>query len=237
MRFATPLVGATLVSRYKRFLADVTMDDGTRLTVYCPNTGSMLGCVPPGARVWLSHTGNPKRKYSHTWELVEVGDGVLVGINTGRSNALVREAIESGTLVELAGYNHLRAEVRYGVENSRVDFLLEGGDEGVCYVEVKNVTAAVADGVALFPDAVSTRGTRHLRELMESVRGGDRRAVLCFCAQRGDVKEVRPADEIDPDYGRTLRAALEQAVEVIAYRAAVSTEGIELVERIPVVCP
>ena len=236
MRFPVSLIGARLTRRYKRFLADVTLDDGTALTAHCPNTGSMLGCQLPGSRVWLSRSDNPKRKYAYTWELVELDGGVLVGINTGRSNALVREAIESGVIGELGGYDEIRAEVRYGSENSRADFLLSGGG-GDCYVEVKNVTAAVQDGVAVFPDAVSTRGTKHLRELMGVVREAGKRAVLCFCVQRTDVDEVRPADDIDPVYGRTLREALAAGVEVVAYRAEMHPEAVVLAERIPVVCP
>jgi len=236
VRFPVPLIGARLTRRYKRFLADVTLDDGTALTAHCPNTGSMLGCQLPGSRVWLSRSDNPKRKYAYTWELVELDGGVLVGINTGRSNALVREAIESGVIGELGGYDEIRAEVRYGNENSRADFLLMGGS-GDCYVEVKNVTAAVQDGVAVFPDAVSTRGTKHLRELMGVVREAGKRAVLCFCVQRTDVDEVRPADDIDPEYGRTLREAVGTGVEVVAYRAEMHPEAVALAERIPVVCP
>jgi sugar fermentation stimulation protein A len=238
MRFDPELIPATLVRRYKRFLADVTMGEGTGVTAHCPNTGSMLGCQEPGSRVWLSLSDNPKRKYCHTWELVETATGALVGINTGRSNRLVREAIESGTMDELAGYASIRAEVRYGVEGSRVDFLLEDGDDRRrCYVEVKNVTAAVDKGVAIFPDAVSVRGTRHLRELENAVASDGQRAVLCFCVQRADVREVRPADDIDSVYGEALRSAIAAGVEAIAYRAAVSAEGIQLMERIPVVCP
>jgi len=239
VRYPVPLLAARLVKRYKRFLADVTLDDGTALTAHCPNTGSLLGCHAPGSRVWLSRSDNPKRKYAYTWELVELDSGALVGVNTGRSNALVREAIESGIIGELAGYDEIRPEVRYGNENSRVDFLLTG-THGDCYLEVKNVTAAVDEGIALFPDAVSTRGTRHLRELMGTLGGeghAGRRAVLCFCVQRCDVREVRPADHIDPDYGRTLRNALEAGVEVIAYRATVHPSAVGLAERIPVVCP
>ena len=236
MRFPVPLIGARLTRRYKRFLADVTLDDGTALTAHCPNTGSMLGCQLPGSRVWLSRSDNPKRKYAYTWELVELDGGILVGINTGRSNALVREAIESGVIGELGGYDEIRAEVRYGNENSRVDFLLTG-DHGACYVEVKNVTAAVEEGIALFPDAVSTRGTRHLRELIGTLSHAGRRAVLCFCVQRSDVREVRPADDIDPDYGRTLRQARDAGVEVIAYRAKLNPQVVALSERIAVVCP
>ncbi len=239
MRFPAPLLAARLVKRYKRFLVDVRLDGGAALTAHCPNTGSLLGCHTPGSRVWLSRSDNPKRKYAYTWELVEIDDSVLVGVNTGRSNALVREAIESGLIGELAGYDEIRPEVRYGDENSRADFLLSGGD-GACYVEVKNVTAVVERGIAMFPDAVSTRGTKHLRELMRTLGGAGhrrQRALLCFCVQRCDVREVRPADHIDPDYGRTLREALDAGVEVVAYRATVTPEAVTLAERIPVVCP
>ena len=236
VQFPFPLASGRLVKRYKRFLADVILDDGSSVTAHCPNTGSMLGCHTPGARVWLSRSDNPKRKYAHTWEMVEVEDGVLVGVNTGRSNALVREAIESGIITELGGYDDIRAEVRYGEEGSRVDFLLSR-DHSRCYVEVKNVTAALDRGIALFPDAVSTRGTRHLRELMRTFRESRQRALLCFCVQRSDVHEVRPADDIDADYGRTLRDALDAGVEVIAYRAKLRPDSIVLVEPIPVLCP
>jgi sugar fermentation stimulation protein A len=236
VRFASPLVAAWLIRRYKRFLADVRLDDGTELTAHCPNTGSLLGCQTPGSRIWLSRSDNPKRKYAYTWELLEFAPGAMVGINTGRSNALVREAIESGVIGELTGYDAIRAEVRYGDENSRVDFLLSG-DIGACYVEVKNVTAAVGDGIAVFPDAVSVRGTRHLRELMSTLGQGRQRAVLCYCVQRSDVHEVRPADDIDPDYGRTLREAMRAGVEVIAYRASLNPDAVALVEPVPVVCP
>jgi sugar fermentation stimulation protein A len=236
LRFVAPLIPARLLKRYKRFLADVAFEDGTTVTAHCPNTGSMLGCQTPGSRVWLSRSDNPKRKYPHTWELVELAGGVLVGINTGRSNALVREAIETQVIGELAGYPEIRAEVPYGEENSRADFLLTGAGTA-CYLEVKNVTAAVQAGIALFPDAVSTRGTRHLRELMGTLRGGAHRAVLCFCVQRADVREVRPADAIDPDYGQTLREAVHAGVEVIAYRAKLDPRAVVLNERIPVVCP
>lgn len=237
MLLPSPLIEGRLIRRYKRFLADVELAGGSRVTAHCPNTGSMLGCAEPGYRVWLSRSANPLRKYPLTWELVEVDGGRLVGINTARSNALVREAIEDGTITELAGYGTVRAEVRFGVEGSRADLCLaDGQHRHHCFVEVKNVTAAVAQGIALFPDAITQRGTRHLRELMGVVAGGQR-GVLCFCVQRDDVRDVRPADEIDPDYARTLRRALEAGVEVIAYRARMGLQAIRLRERIPVVCP
>lgn len=235
MKFSPPLIEGTLLRRYQRFLADVALPGGRVVTAHCPNTGSMMGCAEPGSRVWLSDSGNPARKHPLTWEIVEAAPSVLVGVNTGYSNRLVQEAIEAGVIAELRGYTRIRREVRFGVEKSRIDLLLEGNGPA-CYVEVKNVTAAVEGKTALFPDAVSVRGAKHLRELAAMARKGNR-AVLCFCVQRADVDEVRPADAIDPVYGRTLREVLAQGVEAIAWRAEVSPEGIELRHRLPVVCP
>ena len=175
MRFAEPLVEGRLVRRYQRFLADVDTAAG-RVTAHCPNTGSMLGCAEPGMRVWLSPASNPARKLAWTWELVEALPGVVVGMHTGRSNGLVREAIEAGRVAELAGYAVIRPEVKYGA-GSRIDFLLQGPGRPDCYLEVKNVTAAVEGGVGWFPDAVTTRGARHLREMAAMVAAGHR-AVL-----------------------------------------------------------
>ena len=235
MEFKTSLVEAILLRRYKRFLADVRLGDGEVVTVHTANTGSMLGCAVPGSRVWLSRSANPARKYPYSWEITETGDGVLIGINTALPNGLVKEAVEAGVIEELQGYRSLRGEVRFGAEGSRVDWLLEGhGERASCYLEVKNVTAAVAD-TAIFPDAVSARGAKHLRELMGVVAAGQR-GVLCFCVQRGDVAAVRPADEIDAVYGQTLREALRNGVEVIAYQAEVSPVGIALRRPLPVVC-
>lgn len=235
MKFSTPLTEGVLIKRYKRFLADVILADGSIVTAHTPNTGSMRGCCVPGSRVWLRDSGNETRKYPLSWELVEAVPGEIVGINTGIPNSLVREAIEAGVVAELKGYASIRREVRYGIENSRIDLLLENGDSERCFVEVKNVTL-VDGGIAYFPDAVSLRGTKHLRELAEVVRQGGR-GVIFFCVQRGDAREVRPADAIDPVYGGTLREAMAQGVEAIAYRADVSPEGIALTRPLPVVCP
>ena len=194
-----------------------------------------MGCCEPGSRVWLSESDSATRKYRHTWEIVEV-ERVMVGINTGLPNALVAEAIGDGTLGELAGYLSVRREVAFGEEGSRVDLLLEGPGREPCYVEVKNVTAAASRGVALFPDCVSARGAKHLRELMR-IKASGMRPVQVFCVQRGDVNEVRPADGIDFEYGRLLREAIAAGVEVLAYRAKVTSDEIRLAERIPVVCP
>jgi sugar fermentation stimulation protein A len=236
MNFDTPLVPGRLIQRYKRFLADVVLDSGETVTAHCPNTGSMLGCADPGSRVWLTHAPSPTRKYAYGWELVELADDTRVGINTHRSNALVREAIDNGRIAALAGYDTIRPEAKYGVEASRIDLLLSATGRPDCYVEVKNVTAAVTDGIAIFPDAVSDRGTKHLREMMAMVAEGNR-AVLVFCVQRSDVTQVRPADTIDPVYGRTLRDALANGVEALAWRAIVSPEAIELATEVPVICP
>lgn len=236
MLFPQPLIEGVLIRRYQRFLADVQLSDGSRVTAHSANTGSMLGCSTPGSRVWLSRALNPARKYPLSWEIVEVAPGVLVGINTALPNRLVQEAIEHGVARGLQGYDRIRGEVAYGTERSRIDLLLGcDADDTRCYVEVKNVTAA-DQGVAIFPDAVSARGAKHLRELMAVVAAGHR-GVLCFCVQRGDVHEVRPADAIDPLYGATLRQALAAGVEAIAYRAEVSPAGITLRTPLPVVCP
>ena len=234
MIFDRKLVEGRLIRRYKRFLADVQLE-GEVITAACPNTGSMLGCAEPGSRVWLSESDKASRKYRHTWEIVEIAGAkpVMVGINTGLPNAIVSEAISAGAIPELAGYRTLRREVGYGEERSRIDIVLESPRRKACYVEVKNVTAAASRGVALFPDCVSERGAKHLRELMR-LKAGGLRPVQLYCVQRGDVNEVRPADAIDPEYGRTLREAIAAGVEVLAYRALVTAGGIRIEKRIPV---
>jgi sugar fermentation stimulation protein A len=190
----------------------------------------MKGCAVPGSRVYISRSSNPGRKYPYTWELVEA-DGYWAGINTGLPNHLAREAIENGTAVELQGYETTRPEVAYG-EHSRIDLLLESPQQR-CFVEVKNVTL-VEDGRALFPDAVTTRGQKHLKELMRVVREGDR-GVIFFTVQRGDGRCVSPAEIIDPEYARLLRLAMKSGVEALAYRASVTPQEILLTERLPVI--
>jgi sugar fermentation stimulation protein A len=231
MHFSAPLVEGRLIKRYKRFLADVELVDGAVITAHTANTGAMLGCAAPGSRVWLSRSDNPKRRCPYTWELVETPEKVLVGINTQLSNGLVREAIEAGVVAELTGYDTIRGEVRYGQEKSRIDLLLEG-KAPPCYVEVKNVTLA-EDGQGFFPDAVTTRGAKHLRELMHVVQEGGR-ALIFFCVQREDVERFRPADHIDPVYGATLREALDAGVEALAYGAQLSPQAIVLHKALPV---
>ena len=232
------LVTGTLIVRRNRFVAEVQLDDGRTVEAYCPNTGSMQGCKAPGSRVWLSPAENPTRKLQWTWELVtaEGSTNTLVGLHTGRTNGLVREAIEAQRIPDLAGYARLRSEVRYGSENSRIDLLLEDDHKPPCYVEVKNVTAAVDGGIGYFPDAVTERGSKHLRELMAEVKAG-RRGVIFFCVQRDDVNEVRPADHIDPVYGRTLREAVAAGVEALAWGATITPTEICLHRPLPVVLP
>ena len=232
MQFPEPLVPARLLRRYKRFLADVVLPDGTTVTVHCPNTGAMLGCQTSNSRVWLSKSDNPKRKYVHTWELVEAEPGVLVGINTGRTNKLVHEGIDLGLLGVLGIYDDVRPEVKVG-EKSRIDFRLTHQGRRDCYMEVKSVTAVVEQGVAVFPDAVSTRASRHVEELIQ-LKGEGHRAVLMFLVQRTDVSSVRPADEIDPVYGQTLRRAATSGVEVFAYKARVAEKEIAVHSQVPV---
>lgn len=225
MKLPETLTEGRLIRRYKRFLADVLLPDGTTVTAHCPNTGSMLGCQPENARVWLSRSTNPKRKLKYTWELVETTPGKFACVNTARPNAQARAAIEQGTIAELAGYSHCRAEVKYGEEKSRIDLLLTGhNDRPDAWVEVKNVTLAEGHQ-GLFPDAVTTRGQKHLRELMAQVAAGDR-AVLFFVVNHTGIDTVSPADHIDPQYGQLLRQAQAAGVEIIAYRAGLSHAGL-----------
>lgn len=234
MRFTSPLHRGRLERRYKRFLADVTLDDGTAVTAHCPNTGSMMGCCSPGAPVWLSYAPSPKRKYAHTWEMVEVSPGTRVGIHTGRANALVGEGIEAGLLPTLTAYPDRRAEARVPDAPMRADWLLDGAEgEPPCFVEVKNVTAAVEGETAFFPDAVTERGRRHLDVLGDWVESGGR-ACLVYCVQREDVDRVCPAERIDPAYAAALRRAVLRGVAVEALGMRLDNEGISPVRRLPV---
>ncbi|MDO6444091.1 MULTISPECIES: DNA/RNA nuclease SfsA [unclassified Marinobacter] len=240
MKFPEPLIEGRLIRRYKRFLADVRLPDGTEITAHCPNTGSMLGCQPTDGKVWLSRSDNPARKLPYTWELVETEPGTLACVNTARPNAQAREAIEAGRISELAGYSDCRSEVKYGEEKSRIDLLLSGHEtEPDAWVEVKNVTL-MQNGQGFFPDAVTTRGQKHLRELMAQVVLGDR-AVLLFVVNHTGIETVRPADHIDSHYGKLLRQACDAGVEVMAYRARLAQDDgrpsgeMALTEAVPVI--
>jgi sugar fermentation stimulation protein A len=237
--FGRTLIEGKLIRRYKRFLADVRLSDGSEVTAHCPNTGSMLGCQPDGARVWLSRHDNPKRKLRYTWELVETAPGIIACINTARPNHQAKVAIEDGKIPSLAGYTTSKSEKRYGLENSRIDLHLSGhGSLPDAWVEVKNVTLCES-GVGYFPDAVSTRGQKHLRELMAQVEAGDR-GVLFFCVNHTGIAEVRPAQHIDAHYAGLLRAASRAGVEVMAWQADLAKEGdpsgcLGLVRPLPVI--
>jgi len=229
MRFPSPLKRGRLLKRYKRFLADVALDSGEAVTATCPNTGSMLGLATPGSTVWLSQSDSMTRKYAHTWEMVEadLGHGPsLVGINTGHPNRLVAEAIAARRIKTLAGYQSLRREVKYG-EASRIDILLEDAKKGRCYVEVKNVHLMRENGLAEFPDCVTQRGVKHLRELAAMVAQGHR-AVMLYLIQRTDAKRFWLAGDLDPAYSEAFREALAVGVEAMAFSCRMSPEEIAL---------
>ena len=236
MRFTAPLVPATLVRRYKRFLADVVLPCGETVTAHCANPGSMIGLAAPGAAVWLSRSDNPKRKLGHSWELVEVdlGSGAeLVGINTTNPNALAAEAIAAGLIPELTGYGRIRREVKYG-KNSRVDFLLEEPGRPRCYLEIKNVHLMRQKGLAEFPDAVTKRGAKHLEELATMAAAGAR-AVMLFLVQIASAERFGLARDIDPTYGMQFDRARAQGVEALARRCRLSRDAIEVAEAIAII--
>ncbi len=239
MRFSEPLRHGRLVRRYKRFLCDVELDDGTVVTAHCPNPGSMLGgLAEPGLEVWLLPNRNPSAKLDWRWELLK-RDGHLIGINTNNPNAIVAEAIAAGRVPELAGYDSLRREVKYG-RNSRVDILLEADGRPPAYVEVKNVHLRRTDGphpdAAEFPDSVTKRGAKHLEELADAVADGAR-AVMFYLVQRPDCSHFRVAADIDPGYADGLKTALTKGVETLCYSCTLSLDGIELAGSLPIVPP
>ena len=219
-----PLIPGRLLRRYKRFLADVVLDDGREVTAHCPNSGRMLACSEPGRPVYLSYHDNPRRKLKYTWELIAMPDS-LVGVNTQLPNRLVASAIETGQVRELAGYRDIQREVKVG-EHSRLDIRLRSGDGNDCYVEVKNCTL-VENGVARFPDAVTARGRKHLGELGRLAAAGHR-AVMFYLVQRVDAVVFKPADDIDPAYGQALREAHAAGVEIVAYDVRIDLDGIAL---------
>jgi sugar fermentation stimulation protein A len=230
MQFASPLVRATLVQRYKRFFADVVLEDGTPVTAHCPNPGAMLGLNMPGLPCWLSWSDDPKRKLAYTLELVEVDEGV-VGINTLHPNRLVAEALAADAIPEVAGYAAHRREVKYGA-NSRVDFLLEHPERAPCWLEVKNVHLMREPGLAEFPDCIAARSTKHLRELAEMARVGDR-AVLLFVVQRTDCDRFAPAADCDPVFAKALAEVAAEGVEVLVYGCDVTADTLSLAGPMP----
>ena len=230
MEFPQPLTRATLVSRYKRFFADVVTHDGREITAHCPNPGAMLGLNMPGLPCWISRSDDPKRKLAHTLELVEV-DGGLVGINTMHPNRLTAEALAADAIPELIGYANHRREVRYGA-NSRVDFLLEAPSRAPCWLEVKNCHLMRTPGLAEFPDCVAARSLKHLRDLTAMVEAGQR-AVMLFVVQRMDCEVFEVCHDLDPAYAAGLPVAAAAGVEVLVYRCGITTERVVIEDRIP----
>jgi sugar fermentation stimulation protein A len=228
MIFKGPLIRGRLIKRYKRFLADIQLENGEVITAHCPNSGSMKSCLGENWDVRLSYSHNPTRKYPYTWELVHNGR-CWIGINTGIPNKITEEAIHLSLIPELVGYDEIRREVKYG-KNSRIDLLLTTSDK-YCYVEVKNVTLVENDGDYYFPDAVTERGRKHLHELVEMVRQGHR-AVMFYVIQRNDGSKFKPAAHIDPAYAESLKEVYDKGVEIIAYRAEVNPEQIFLANKI-----
>lgn len=220
-----PLLSGTLLKRYKRFFADVELDSGEIVTAHCPNTGPMTGIYIPGNRVQLSYDSNPKRKLSYTWETIEVNDNgtpIWVGVNTSLPNRIIKLALEKTLFPELGHYSEVRSEVAYGQEKSRIDFLLTGGDRPI-YIEVKNTTWT-KQNLALFPDTVTTRGQKHIRELMSLLP--ESRAIMLYFINRGDCDRFSPGDSADPTYGKLLRDAIALGLEVLPCRFGITTEGI-----------
>lgn len=223
------LFKGTLIKRYKRFLADVELDTGETITAHCANSGTMRECCEPGRAVWLSYHDNPKRKLKYSWEIIDMGTS-LVGVNTIIPNRLVKKSVETGKVEELSGYDTVTPEVKVG-KHSRLDLVLSGAGKKTCYVEIKNCTL-VTYGDARFPDAVTTRGLKHLTELRELVARGNR-CMMFYLVQRMDAEEFGPADHIDPAYGKELRAAIKDGVEIVVYDVILNTEYITLGKKIP----
>lgn len=222
MKFTPALHPATLIKRYKRFLADVITPEGETLTIHCANTGAMTGCATPGDTVWYSTSDSLTRKYPHSWELTQTQQKDWICVNTLRANSLVKEAFSLGTIPEFSGYSTLRAEVKYGAEKSRIDFLLQADDRVNCYIEVKSVTL-LQQGKGYFPDAVTERGQKHLRELAKISENGER-AVLFFAVLHSGIEDVSPARHIDARYAELLAQARQSGVEVLCYKAQLSAD-------------
>ena len=226
MKFATPLIPATLIRRYKRFLADCQLPDGREITAHCANPGSMMGLAEPGMRVWLEPNDDPKKKLNYGWRLVDHENGHFTGVDTSVPNRALRAALERQEIAELAAYKTTRPEVKYG-ENSRIDFLLTQPGLPDCYVEVKSVTLMRQPGLAEFPDSVTKRGTKHLGELAKMVQQGHR-AVMLYLVQRTDSKAFQLAADIDPAYAEAYAEARRAGVERLIYTTNISPDEITL---------
>ncbi|MGJ0637662.1 DNA/RNA nuclease SfsA [Xenorhabdus bovienii] len=233
MEFSPPLKSATLIRRYKRFLADVLTPEGETLTIHCANTGAMTGCAMPGDTVWYSTSDNPKRKYPNSWELTQTQNGHLICVNTLRANELVYQSIEKNAISELSDYEQIRREVVYGKEKSRIDLLLQSKQRVNCYIEVKSVTL-LQENKGYFPDTVTIRGQKHLRELSLIAQQGQR-AVLFFAVLHSGISQVAAAKHIDHDYACLLEQACNSGVEVICYGANITEDRMVLSHKLPFV--
>ncbi len=231
MQFSSPLISGTLLKRYKRFLADIKLDNGEIITAHCANSGSMMGLKEEGFKVWVSPANNPKRKLQYTWELVEV-KGNLVGVNTALPNHIVTEGIKEGKIIPLKGYEFLKNEVKYG-QNSRIDIYLSDSQKGECFVEVKSVTLSRKPQQGEFPDAVTQRGTKHLHELIEQVKKGHR-AVMIYMIQYQNIQEFSIAADIDSEYFKAFKLALKAGVEAYAYKCHISPKEITIDTEVPI---
>ncbi|MFW5405599.1 DNA/RNA nuclease SfsA [Pectobacterium carotovorum] len=231
MNYTPRLQPARLIKRYKRFLADVVTPEGETLTLHCANTGAMTGCATPGDTVWYSTSDNPKRKYAQSWELTETQQNHWICVNTLRANTLLYEALLENRIEELAGYTDVKTEVKYGTENSRVDLLLQAPDRIDCYIEVKSVTLLQHE-CGYFPDAVTLRGQKHLRELQQMVANG-KRAVLFFAVLHSGIQQVSPARHIDPRYAELFTEAQRAGVEILCYGSTLCPDGITLTHKLP----
>ena len=233
MKFPTTLVPGRLLRRYKRFLADVELDTGQTVTAHWPNPGSMMGLSDPGLRVWLEPNDDPRKKLKYGWRLAELPDGHWSGIDTGVPNRVVGDALRTGAIPELADYPNVRPEMRYGQERSRIDFFLSGAPGPDAYVEIKNVHLRRSDDWAEFPDCVTERGAKHLRELSHIVAQGHR-AVMLYLVQRTDCERMKIADDLDPGYARAFDDARNAGVEMLCYDTVISTVGVSLGRKLPV---
>lgn len=231
MKFEQPLQSATLLKRYKRFLADVVTPNGEEFTLHCANTGAMTGCATPGDTVWYSTSSNAKRKYPHSWELTQTQTDDWICVNTLRANGIVADAIEAGDIPELSEYEEIKREVKYGNENSRIDILLKSNHKVDCYIEVKSVTL-LDNGMGYFPDAKTQRGQKHLRELTAIAKLG-LRAVLFYAVPHTGIMEVTVAKEIDPDYASLLKEAHDAGVEILCYRINISEYNLTIGRQLP----
>jgi sugar fermentation stimulation protein A len=235
VKFSHPLIKGKLIKRYKRFLADIELENGEVITAHCANPGSMMYLKDPGAEVWVSPSQNPNRKLKYTWEIIKINE-VLIGLNTSLPNKIVEEAVQKGLVAEVAGYNSLRREVKYG-KNSRIDILLQNSNLPDCYLEVKSVTLkrpGKSNKLAEFPDSVTTRGTKHLQQLSDQVANGNR-AVMLYLVQREDCDQFSIAGDIDSNYGEAFIAARGSGVEMLCYGCSISPEAINISRKLEII--